>query len=392
VQPTTKSGPRATAARPALVGLVAVVAGILFVALRLHSYDWNPTGFVHAGGRFVDPAAAPHGLIVRAGEVGFDGAGYYRLALNPFTSSANEHGIELDLPAFRQQRIMYPLIAWAASFGGRPGAVPWALIAVNVAALFAVAVLGAMLARALGRSAWWGLALAAYPGFAVALGLDTAEIVAASFALGGAWMLVRSKPGWATACLVAAMLTRETTLLFALGVGVAWAIERGAGRKTTYPATVFAIPISGYVIWQALLWARWGELPLARGSGLDISVPLLGLAKNIPSWPTTDAKQAAFHYILAIAIAVFFFVVCRDLFRSRAPGFIRFSAASALVLSLLLSEAIWLHHWGFLRAFSEPYLLGSLVLFGTDRVRLDRLMVGSCALWVAIAVNLVAHP
>ena len=378
--------------RPIAVGLAALVVATTFVTLRLQSYDWNPTGFVHAGGLFVDSAAAPAGLLVRRGEVGFDGTGFYRLALNPVTTSVAERGIEFDLPAFRQQRILYPLLAWAVVGGGRAQAVPWALIGINLAAFFALGWLGGSLAVAFGRSTWWGLAVPAYPGFAVALGLDTAEIVAAAFALAGTLALVRSRLAWATAAFTAAMFTRETTLLFVFGAAIAWAVARRTGRRTSYGVAVFVVPLTSYIAWQGILWHLWGTLPLRQGGGLDIAFPLFGLFKNVAGWPSTDAKQAAFHYILAIAMAVFFITVVRESRRTSVPNFVRLGAGLALALSLLLSEAIWLHHWGFLRAFTEAYLLGTLVLLGSSRVRLDRFLIASCTLWMAIAVNLLAHP
>lgn len=371
--------------------IVALLAASVFILLRLDSYDWNPTGFVHAGDRFVHAEDAPDDLIIRSRAVGFDGTGFYRFALNPATREVYEHGIVLDIPAFRHQRILYPLVVWAVSGGGRPAAVGWALIAVNLAAFGAISWLGGALAQRLGRSPWWGLVLPAYPGFAISLGLDTAEVMASALGLAALLALERERYVWASTLFTAAMLTRETTLLFVIGIAVARLVLRLTDARRI-PAHVFMTPLTGYFLWQLALWWWWGALPLRQGSGVDITFPLLGLMQAAPDWPSTSGTQAAFHYILLAAIIVFVVEVVRNLSSSAAPEHLRIGAAFAVILCVLLSDDIWLHHWGFLRAFTELYLLGGMVLLGSAGSRLDRLLVGSGGLWTAIAVNLTTHP
>ena len=385
------AGGRRLISSPAGPMVVALLAASVFVLFRLESYGWNPTGFVHAGDRFVNVEDAPDDLIVRERAVGFDGTGFYRLALNPLTRDVYEHGIVLDLPAFRHQRILYPVVVWAVSGGGRPSAVGWGLIAVNLASFAAIGWLGAALARRLGRSPWWGLALAAYPGFAVSLGLDTAEVLAAALGLAALLALERDRFVWASALFTGAMLTRETTLLFVIGITLARiAFRRPDARRI--PAHVFMTPLLGYLVLQLVLWWWWGTLPLRQGSGVDITFPLVGVLQAAPDWPSTSGAQAAFQYVLLAAIALFVFDAVRNLPSSTAPEHVRIAAGCAVLLALLLSDDIWLHHWGFLRAFTELYLLGAMVLIGKAGYRLDRLAIGAGGLWTAIAVNLTTHP
>src|SRR5581483_2374315 len=75
---------------------------------------------------------------------------YYRLALAPLDGRDPLYGVTMDDPAYRTQRIAYPLLAWAASFG-HPRLVPFAI--------------------------------ALWPGFLVTLTHDTTEIVFAAFML-----------------------------------------------------------------------------------------------------------------------------------------------------------------------------------------------------------------
>jgi hypothetical protein len=378
--------------RPIAVGLASLVLAATFATLRLQSYHWNPTGFVHAGGVFVDPRTAPRGLLIRQHEVGFDGTGFYRLALDPFTRSKDAYGIDLDLPAFRQQRIGYPLIVWALSAGGRPGAVGWMLVLVNVAALGAIGWITGAIAASMGRHALWGLLVPLYPGFAVSLGLDTAEIVAAAFALGAVLMLLHRKHFASTCLLVAAMLTRETTLLLALGIGVAGVVARRRGTPADrVPLAVAFVPVTAYVAWQMVLRSWWGQFPVGQGAAIDLAAPFWGLGVAARGWPQGGGLQTAYHIVLVLSMIAFAATALAHLTRSEAPFFAKAGLVIGIVMTVAYSEAIWLHHWGFLRAFTETYLAGAVVVLAS-RIDLLRLTVGAATLWVSIAVNLVLHP
>jgi hypothetical protein len=132
-----------------VVMLITLVFALAFCVVRLQGLGGGPASFVVAGDRFVRIPAAPAGLPVIHGP-GYDGQFFYRLSLRPWTQERTEFGITLDEPAYRQQRIVYPLVSFVVARGG-PAAT-------------ALGWLGAALARRRGRHALWGLAVAAYPG------------------------------------------------------------------------------------------------------------------------------------------------------------------------------------------------------------------------------------
>jgi hypothetical protein len=239
---------------PLAVGLAALVALLAVVGLRLAAHDGDPSIFVLAGDGVTDPADAPGNLHVEPGIRGYDGQAFYRFARNPVTRDRTDDGISLLRPAYRHQRIGYPLLAWAASGGGREAAVPTALVAVNVLAGAALAAVAAALARDAGRSPWWGLVPAGWAGFLVALALDLSEVLAAALLLGALLALRRERWAPATALLVAAALTRETTLLVALAVLAAALLPRLRARV---PIVVGVVPLVVDGAWRLALRA-WG--------------------------------------------------------------------------------------------------------------------------------------
>src|SRR5438270_7074330 len=163
--------------KPWAAALIVAGALISLVIVRLAANDLDPSRFVWAGVGHADPARVPADLYVHRDSAGYDGQFFYRLALDPLTSRRSAYGIQLDIPPYRQQRILYPALVWLVT-GGRASLVPWALILVNLAAGIGMAFAAAGLARASGRHAAWGVPLALLPGVAVALSRDTGELVA----------------------------------------------------------------------------------------------------------------------------------------------------------------------------------------------------------------------
>ncbi len=238
---------------PDRLWLPAVAAGLLamaFVAVLLVRAGGDPSLLVHAGapcttaraapalpscdaavrpGSSVQPGA-PGSLTVQPADEAFDGQFFYRIGVAPWSSADRVAGVQFDLPALRNARWGYGALAYVAS-GGDPDLVPWALIVLNLAAAVAVGAVGGGLARSSGRHAGWGLLLALWPGFAYSLSLDTSELVASAFLLGGLLALRRRRWVVAALTLIAAVLTRDTTAVVPVGVAAAglwtWWATRG---------------------------------------------------------------------------------------------------------------------------------------------------------------------
>ena len=76
--------------------------------------------------------------------MGYDGRFVLYIALAPFDAESY-----IDHPAYRYTRILYPLLARTVVLG-TPGAIPWALLAINVLAASLLALVVALYLRRLG--------------------------------------------------------------------------------------------------------------------------------------------------------------------------------------------------------------------------------------------------
>jgi hypothetical protein len=70
-------------------------------------------------------------------------------------------------------------------------------------------------------------------------------------------------------------------------------------------------------------------------------------------------RLAEFVFVVAAALAAAW-----SLHRSTALRHEKLAWALGLLVAVLLSRSVWVEDWAFLRAFAEPYLLGTLVLLG----------------------------
>ena len=363
------------------------LAGAFYLGLcglRLARVDWDASYFVVAGSQLTIAEELPPGIRVRH-PVGYDGQFYYRLALDPFTSLASDHGIRLDNPPYRQQRLLYPFLVWLASGFGQPRVALWMMIGVNVVALLAIGWLAGRWAQSFGRHALAGLAMALYPGFLLSLSRDTTEIVEAAFLLSGFLLIRRGRPYAATAGLALAVLARETAFFAVLGLGVAWLVDRS--RVVRWHNV--AIPLLVGASLQLALWANWGGLPAIQNQQA-FSRPFEALETFFSSTRSALGDELGRTWLAEGGFLIaLYFAVAYALWRSRAAPHEKAACTVYLGLATVLSTDFWREDWGFLRAHTELFLLGSILLLACTPKIHRPVFAASIGLSLLLAENLV---
>lgn len=385
---------------PALVGLVLSVT---FAGALLVRAGGDASLLVGAAPPWTDPAGARSSLTVGEPDEAFDGQFFYRLGVAPWATDETVEGVTFDLPALRNARWGYGALAFVAS-GGRADAVPWALLGLNVAAATAVGAIGGGLARASGRHTAWGLLLVLWPGFAYSLSLDTSELVASTFLLGGLLALRHRRWAPAALALTAAVLTRDTTAAVPFGVALAgtwvWWKRSGVGgppqRWTSYARTsggaalvvVGAVPLVAFGGWQLLQRARFGELPLTSSGDNNLSLPLGGLVEELGSLLAPSGADEAFRLVSLIGLLALLGAAAWCWRATSAPLAERVAWLPSVAVVVLLNAYLWSGATAFMRAATEAGLLSILVLLGSRRHRLvlPLTALGLAGLWALTAV------
>jgi hypothetical protein len=303
--------------------------------------------------------------------MGYDGQFSYQIAVSPLGSVP-----KLDVPAYRLQRILYPVLARFAAFG-RPNIIPWTLLAVNLAALAGGVAATESILMFYGQSRWFALAYGLNIGMLMAVRLDLTEPTAYLFVQLGALAWAKGRHQASAVAFCFASLAKEVTLLVALAYLVGTVRAVGSRRALKW-ATVAFLP---FALWQGILGLWLGNIGIGSGGALSTPFEVLPLH----AWWSIAAYDIGTFLTLSIVVvplilvpaAAGMLVSCRAI----AKGFVRPSALALLAQSaafLFLPASNLLDPLGASR-FSIGLIATFLVLGAT---RQDRRVLAYSQLWL----------
>jgi hypothetical protein len=268
-----------------------VLAGVLltlqFVRLERNHLGGGPSApfFVGTAWRLDEELAARRiSVVVRPGN-GYDGQWFLGLAYDPLLRERLADGF--DMPRYRARRPLLAMAGWVLA-AGRPGAVPAALLAVELLAVGVGCAAAGRLLAAAGRSRWWGLGFGVVPGVVVAVMFGTAEALGLALAALGLSLALDRRLVTAGLAFAAAGLTKETYLGFAAAAAI-WLLLQQRERLRE-AATVLA---PGVVLLGAWWWYAGRMIP---GSRTD-DVGLTSIAAPFVGWGHTLARIASGGYV-----------------------------------------------------------------------------------------------
>jgi hypothetical protein len=238
-----------------LPGLLSFLIGALYAGWRLAEANWDPLALAELGTRYA--LGAPDG------SPGYDGQFNYYIAsaLSPQAVVEN-----LDVPAYRYQRILYPLLARLIALA-RPAWIPWTLLGLNlIAHALGTAALAAYL-EGKGLQGWYALSYGLWVGLIAPVGLDLNEPLSFALVIAGWLLLERRRPLAATACLALALFAKETALIFWFAA-LAAALFTSRDRRLRAGLAAGGLAFAG---WQLWLLTQFGRIGL--GSGGDMATP-----------------------------------------------------------------------------------------------------------------------
>ena len=247
------------AAGPWVVVAVFILA-YAGVILALNAGD--PLAFAKIGTRFSrgDPN----------GSEGYDGQFAYQIAINPLGAAPY-----IDVPAYRYQRILYPMLAWLLALG-QPALVPWALILINIVALVAGTRLTEGLLQRYGASRWYALAYGLYAGQVLAVRLDVSEPLSQALLMLGIAGGERRRWAWAAVAFALAALAKETALVTVAGY-LLFLLLRRQWRNLLLVGVASALPFAALQIWLKLWLGQWGVGSGGAGATAFTLVPFGGI-------------------------------------------------------------------------------------------------------------------
>jgi hypothetical protein len=236
------------------VGIVFLLA-IGFILYRLSIKEWDPVGLAEIGTRY------QRGDI--DGSEGYDGQFAYYIALNP---KPDEVSNQLDVPAYRYQRILYPLLARLLTFGHLDW-IPWSLIFINVGSLLIGTAILCKYMNSLQTPVRYALIFGLWAGLVLGVGADLYEPLAYALIVAAMYAHYRKRQGICSLFLTASMLTKETVIPFWAALVLANFLQ----KKSLKEILISILPGIVYAFWQVWLYSRFGTFGLASGGAMATS-------------------------------------------------------------------------------------------------------------------------
>lgn len=230
-------------------------------------------------------------------------------------------------PGYRYRRIGYPALAsWFGQLDGR--ALVWSMAAVSAMAVGIAAGTTALLAAHHGLTPWLALAVVLNPGVWLSGILLTSENLALALGLVAALAYVKGRSWLVVPSISLAALTKETSILFAIGlVGHAlWRRDRASGFLIAIGAI---IPL---VLWTAYIHLFIGD-PFASMDTLG--PPFAGLGQAAGEW----SRQPLLENVWIALIGAFLIVGAIGLMK--APVLWRWLAWPWILIAALSGRVVW---------------------------------------------------
>jgi len=331
--------------------LALIVAGG-YAGLRLVEGEMDPAALAEVGTRFSE--GDPEGT------EGYDGqfALFMAMDLDPSTVATR-----LDVPAYRYQRILLPLLARLLALGQRTW-IPWTLLMLNWAAHGLGTYLLATWLERRGLSGWFAVIYGLWVGLVAAVGLDLHESLAFCLIVLGWTLWDQNQPVLGALAVGAALFAKETAVLFWAALLVAEII--GRCRRPALLALLGGG--SAFAIWQLWLWRTFGALGLASGGAMATDfewIPFMGL------WRIASVDVRVLGLYLVIFGPSIVVPTVLALFRAAGHIRLRLDNAEAWALGLNALAILFLPFSTFreplgLVRFATGLVLGVILLCGRE--------------------------
>lgn len=257
---------------------------------------------------------------------GHDGQAYYLQALDPLFITTTRHIMYADRPAYRAQRVLYPLVVGLGGVAPAP-LIPWLMGMVSALSYGVGTAAVGLFALKRGLSPWLGLAFLLNLGMLLEFGVGGAGIMAFALACAALPFLLDGRLVAASALFAASALTREVMVVFIAGAVLYWMYEH---RRLPF-ILVLPTAVAG-LGWFAYVRVRIDE-PTNTPGIHEIQLPFNGIADSYPIWLSTGQLPMIFFLV------VFFVVAATAAIAKPSP--LTWGAGAFIGLSLILGAFVW---------------------------------------------------
>ncbi|MEW5911341.1 MAG: hypothetical protein AB1814_02220, partial [Thermodesulfobacteriota bacterium] len=332
----------------ALVAAFLLVSGLAYYAESEARGYSQPTALIDLGRHFAkDPRWVPSGAVLRPEAYGYDGQFFLYMAQDPWAQRGAWANI--DSPAYRYQRMLYPLVLNLLSNGDKDR-LPGLMLAFNLACLLAAFLVMCRLAVRLGAPLPWALFFLCAYGLFQPVWLGLSEPLANLLLAWGLYAVAAGALWWASLALGLMVLTKEHYAAAPV-MGAAWCWLLGRRGLLAY-----LLPLAAGLAWQLWLWQHFGHPTFEQSNAGNFTWPLLGSLGLLLSPTHWHEALVALGFWSLLGLNAL--LLWRDWQRLDL-----WLLAGLLLVPLCGGESIWGHSFSYPRVLSPAYLAYLAVLF-----------------------------
>ena len=330
--------------------LIATIVLVCVLYQYGERYGYRVSGFICQGDKFIPPEGLERGLVVYRHCPGYDGQFFYYIALNPFGDLEDYEYI--GNPAWRYQRIGYPLLAWLFSFGNK-SAVPYSLLMINLLSIIFSTYLISILLKEQKLDPRYAVLYALSGTLVYPLLRDLAEITSAAFLISGFFFFARRRFVTSGLLLGYAMLCREVIFAVVPVMILDWLVLSREKKAWLAPLLAFFMMFGWHLYVAVHLDA--GRYPF----GMALGLPGVALVNHLEQiFLLRDHVNISEKVVLVTTVLIILTsmgMAAKDFVRSKNALSICLFGFS--LLPLVLGAPQWAEPWGYARM-----LVPSLVL------------------------------
>ncbi|MBI5048542.1 MAG: hypothetical protein HZB54_06320 [Deltaproteobacteria bacterium] len=274
-------------------------------------------------------------------EGGYDGQFYYYVAMDPFL----EKGYFKN--AYRQQRILYPLMARLFAFG-KGNLLPYTLYIVNLTALAAGMYFFILILRRYSLHPAWSLFYGLSPPSIMTIQYDLPSPVSICLIIAAVYFYIRRNIFLATVFISFSFLVREDSIVVLLPLLV-WDYQCNRRFKRIILLSSCLIP---FFLWQLFVAVKLGDAPMATSAEVVSFIPFSGIIGYIKTIEFGDFKQIGRQFstlVIFSYFAVLSVIIVKKLLNLRHLFY--YVVAAYCLLTVFTVPSQWDNYNGLLRMF-----------------------------------------
>jgi len=248
--------------------IIVAIFYIFYLIGQLSIQNYDPKSFIFIGTRWLnnDPK----------GSSGYDGQFFYYIAKYLFDTPIHM----IDVPSFRFQRILYPLLIRIFSLGNYD-LMPWVMIFINIGAIVIGTEVLDRLLRLKGLNPWYSLIYGLFIGQLWCVRRDLAEPLTYMLLLLAIYSYARKSPKLSVTFFILSLFAKESAILFVAGYIASFLMQRKFKNAISFSILI----LTPFLFYQLFLWNLFGTFGFIRSVGLELTyilkiIPFYGLYEH----------------------------------------------------------------------------------------------------------------